>query len=213
MPDVDIVHDKVTRKFKRAYEKLCKGDLSPEELSDVIARGLRNTLKYEGRVPCELIFKALARAFSAVDFGKPLDVDSACRLMDHFARASGARSRYLAIAIDAFRAGLMQAENLHDIDAVKKSVANECVRRTLEADFLDRMPLTGHLFDASADDIERRLQEMRVHFEAELERYVRHIAQRATTKGLRKKPRKRGPKPDFGNIDLSSLDDEDPGGS
>lgn len=213
MPDVDIVHDKVTRKFQRAYEKLCKGDLSREELSDLIARGLRDTLKDEGRVPCELIFKALEGAFSSVDFGEPLDIDSACRLMAHFANASGARSRYLAIAIDALRAGLMQAENLHDIGAANKSVANEYVRRLLESDFLERMPLTGHLFDASSDDIERRLQEMRVHFKAELELYVRHIAQRGTTKGIRKRPRKRGPKPDFGNIDLSNLDDEDPGGS
>ena len=212
MPDVDVVHDKVTRKFQRAYEALCKGDLSPEELSDVIARGLRNTLKDEGKEPCELIFKALECAFSSVDFGKPLDVDSACRLVDHLARASEARSRYLAIAVDAFRAGLMQAENLHDIGAVKKSVANEYVRRLLDADFLDRMPLTGHHLDASSDDIERRLQEIRVHFEAELELYVRHIAQRGTTKGINKKPRKRGPKPDFSNIDISNPDVEDSGG-
>ena len=213
MPDVDIVHGKVTRKFQRAYEKLCKDDVSSEELSDDIARGLRNTLKDEGRVPCELIFKALACAFSSVDFGMPLDVDSACRLVDRFARGSEARSRYIAIAVDALRAGLMQAKNLHDIATVNRSVANEYVRRLLNADFLDGMPLTGHYLDASSDDIERRLQEIRVHFEAELELYVRHIAQRGTTKGIRKKPRKRGPKPDFGNIDLSNLDDEDFGGS
>ena len=193
MPDVDIVHAIVPRKFRKVYKQLCEGALSPEDLSDAIAKALRNTLKDEGRVPCELIFKALDSAFSSVDFGMPLDVDSAFRLVDHLAIVSEARSRYLAIAVDAFRAGLMQASNLYDIGAVKRSVANEYVRRFLDADFLDRMPLTGHFSDASSDDIDRRLQEMRVHFDAELEFYVRHIAQCGSTKGIRKKPRKRGP--------------------
>ena len=211
MPDVDIVHGKVTRKFQRANEKLCKGDLRPEDLSDLVAKGLRNTLKDEGRVPCELIFKTLTCAFSSV--GKPLDVVAACRLMVHFASTSGARSRYLAIAVDAFRAGLMQAENLYHLGVVRESVANEYVRRLLDADFLHRMPLADHHLDASSDDIERRLQALLVHFEPELDRYVKHITRRETTAGVRKKPRKRGPKPDFRNIDISDSDVENTGGS
>ena len=213
MPDVDIVHGKVTRKFQRAYEKLCKGDLCPEDLSDLVARGIRNTLKDEGRVPCELIFKTLTCAFNSVDVGKPLDVDAACRLMDHFASTSEARSSNLAIAVDALRAGLMQVDNLDDSEAVKKSVANEYVRRLFDADFLDRMPLTGHQFNASSDDIERRLQAVGVHFEPELDRYVKHITRRETTAGMRKKPRKRGPRPDFRNMDMSETDVKNTGDS
>ena len=213
MPDVDIVHGKVPRKFWNVYKQLCEGVLSPEDLSERLAKALRNTLKDEGRTPSELIFETLGCAFSSVDFGKPLDVGSACRLMDHFASTSEARSRYLAIAVDAFRAGLMQAENLHDIGVVRESVANEYVRRLLDADFLDGMPLTGHHLDASSDDIERRLQAIRVHFEPELDRYIKHIARCETTLGVRKKPRKRGPRSDFRNMDISNADVENTGGS
>lgn len=213
MPDVDIVRDKVTRKFQRAYEKLCKGDLSPEDLSDVIAKALRNTLKDEGRVPCELIYKALTCAFNSGDSGKTLDMDATYCLVDHFASTSEARSRYLAIAVDALRAVFMQVENLDDFDAFKNSEANEYVRRVLDADFLDRMPLTGHQFNASSDDIERRLQAIRIRFESEVDLYVKQIARRETTLGVRKKPRKRALLTDFHDVDLSNSNIEDNGGS
>ena len=153
MPDVDIVRENVPRKFRRVREELCKGDLSPEDLSELVAKALRKTLKDEGRSPSELIFKSLKCAFSDGGIGVPIDVAAAGHLIDELASTSFSRSRYVSLAVEAFKAGLTQATNLHDYGVVKKAVICEYVTRLLDADLKECMPPVHHHMNALPKEI------------------------------------------------------------
>ena len=203
MPDVDIVQERVTRKFKRAYEQLCEGFLSYEELSEVIAKALRNTLKKEGNPPIELIFYALRRVFDEGAGKKPINNIDAGFLIDHLASESMSNPRYTAIAQDAFKAGVERSKNLQDQTDMSNEVVREYVTRVLAADFYKSMPLTNHYNGVSTQEINERLQQVYPHVEHEIAYIVKQIVRDESATRLRKKRKKRNSNPNFGDMDIS----------
>ena len=203
MPDVDIVHESVPQKYWNAYKQLCEGLLTPEELSEAITKALRETLKDEGKAPSELIFESLRSAFGAAGIGMPIDVVAAGRMIDQLAGRSLAQSRYVYLAVEAFKAGLTQATNLHDYEVVKKAVSREYVSRLLDADFIERLPPAEHHMNASPEDISARLLAAEPHIDSQLAHIVDQIVRHETVETLQKKPAKQSASPDFSSMDIS----------
>jgi len=203
MPDVDIVHGNVPRKFLQVYKQLCEGVLTPEDLAEEIAKALIKTLKDEGRSPSKLIFETLKSVFSDVGIGMPIDVPAAGRLIDKLASMSLSHSRYVSLAVEAVKAGPVKATNLHDYGFVTKAVIREFVTRLFDADFKERLPPLHHHMDASSEDIEARLQEAEPNIDSQLIHIVDQMARHETVEKLQKKRAKPNESLDFSNMDIS----------
>lgn len=211
MPDVDIVHGNVSRKFWHVYKQLCEGVLTPDDLAGAIAKALIKTLKDEGRSPSELIFSTLKSVFSDVGIGMPIDGSAAGRLIDKLASTSLSQSRYVSLAVEAVKAGLAHATNLHDYGFVTKVVLREYTTRLLDADLLKRMPLANQYMNASSEEIAARLKEAEPNIESQLTYIVDQMARHESVEKLQKKRAKRNESVDFSNMDMSlpRVDSED----
>ena len=203
MPDVDIVHDQVKPKFRAAYRQLCERTRSVEEQSESIAKGLRNTLKKDANSAVEFILRTLTRAAEEFDVDKPDFGVALSRFIDGCARECVTNSRYKSLAVEALKACLKHGENLQFTNHNARESIRDFVNRVLAADFVESMNLIYHHSGASSEDIRESLQEAEPHLEREIEYIVSQILRKGSAAKLRKRPKRRGPKPDFSEEDIS----------
>ena len=212
MPDVDIVPDGVMRKFRPACDQLCEGFVRDEQLSEAIGKALRNTLKKEGNPPIELLLATLKSAFDEVDGEKAIDAAGLRQLIDEAASRSMSHPRYTSIAVDAMKACVEQTEHLLFSDAMSEAFIGEYITRVLTADFYECMPLLNYHSGVSTEAIDERLQRVKPYVEHEIAYMVKQIVRDESAAHLRKKRKKRGSKPDFGNMDISMPNGDNDGG-
>jgi len=204
MPDVDIVHDQPMPKFRHPYRQLCEGILSAEELSESIAKGLRNTLKKDANSAVEFIFQTLTQAFEEFDGDQPDLGHALGRFIDNCASKCVTNSRYTTLAVDALKACLTHLENLQFINHSAKAAISDFVIRVLNADFRESMNLLNHHADATCEEIHERMQATEPYLGQEVEYIVSQILRYESAASLRKRRKKRGPEPDFSEEDISS---------
>jgi hypothetical protein len=204
MPDGDVVYHGVGRGYAGAYHELCEGYFSDEHIAGKIAKALRKSLKRYGNIPITLITQTFAEIASVVASGGIVQPMQESYRIDEAARELMGHRRGAPLSADACKEFAMQVGEGTVNPTTITPVIRGYVRRTLQADFYEHLPLLNHHNDMNPKEIEQRLQDIRPYLDIEIERLVGQIAKTGQVDRLRKEPRNRvQSQPDFSGMDVS----------
>ncbi len=204
MPDGDVVYYGVGRGYAGAYNELCEGYFSDEHVAGTIAKALRKSLKRYGNQPVTLVIQTFADVSSAASSGVVIQPVQESYQIDETARQLMGHRRGTPLAADASKEYVMQVSQGIGHTVTVVSVLRGYVSRVLQADFYEHLPLLNHHNDVAPEIIDQRLEKVRPHLDAEIERIAAHIAKTGRVDRLRKEPRDHAtPQPDFAGMDIS----------
>lgn len=204
MPDGDVVYHGVGRGYAGAYNELCEGYFSDEQVAGKIAKALRKGLKRYGNQPITLVTQTFADVSDAVARGTGIQSTQESYLIDQTARELMGHRRGTPLAVDACKEYVMQVCAGAGNSLTVVSVIRGYVSRVLQADFYEHLPLLNHHNDISSEVVDQRIQQVRPHLDVEIEKIVAQIAKTGRVDRLRKEPRDRTKsQPDFSGMDIS----------
>lgn len=204
MPDGDVVYHGVGRGYAGAYNELCEGYFSNEQIAGKIAKALRKGLKRYGNQPITLVIQTFADVSDAVARRTEIQPTEESYQIDQAARELMGHRRGTPLAVDACKEYVMQVCAGSGTNLTVVSVIRGYVSRVLQADFYEHLPLLNHHNDIPSEVVDQRIQQVRPHLDVEIEKIVAQIAKTGRVDRLRKEPRDRiKPQPDFSGMDIS----------
>ena len=204
MPDGDVVYYGVGRTFATAYKEVCEGYFDEDHVAARVGKALRKTLKRYGNQPVTLTLDTYADISDAIGHGVGIDPAEEGYLIDERARQLMGHRRGTAIAIDACKEFAMQLNADDSTPATETVVVRNYVRRVLDAEFFERLPLVDHHNGVDPSVVENRIRKMHPNLELEIENIVSQIVKSGRVDHLRKRRRKdKESKPDFSQMDIS----------
>jgi len=112
--------------------------------------------------------------------------------------------RGISLAIDACKEYVIQVCDGVSTQPTVTSVIRSYIKRVLDADFYEHLPLLNHYNHTDPQVIEARVEELRPYLDAEVELIVSQIKKSARVDHLRKQSRDRERQmPDFGDMDIA----------
>ncbi|MBE7512726.1 MAG: hypothetical protein HS103_07910 [Anaerolineales bacterium] len=161
MPDGDVVYHGVGRGYAGAYNELCEGYFSDEQVAGKIAKALRKGLKRYGNQPITLVTQTFADVSDAVARGTGILSTQESYQIDQTARELMGHRRGTPLAVDACKEYVMQVCAGAGNSLTVVSVIRGYVSRVLQADFYEHLPLLNHHNDISSEVVDQRIQQVR----------------------------------------------------
>lgn len=169
MPDGDIIHGALSRRYQKPYKQLCEWALSPEKLSWELAKRVKQQMLDCHQDVAPFIRVAVNRLemipFRSL-FSSDIDWHSEHAAIQNLARFSTGSKRGIGIAVQACQAILNQMQNGYISSDIKGAIYSDFAKRIYNSEFGDAVPETNSHYSAlngisaSAQIVDSRLAEI-----------------------------------------------------
>jgi hypothetical protein len=189
VPDGDIVHDKLPRRYLKAYAVLCEGKLTREEIAHSILRALKRDIQKTGDAPVQLAKRLAAHIERLVGCGTDVDWIAVGTLLDReSAQDADCSCRDKELLIGAARSCLRAPRYGQRItsEGVSETIIEQYILGKYRADFEDRVPLTRkHHVSSDQSTLDDRLLGVRPSIERAISEWAKTLGATGDAKKIR----------------------------
>jgi hypothetical protein len=196
MPDGDIVHVNLPRRYQKPYKQICEGQYGAAELAHTVLRSFKQDLQEYGDAPLKLIQQVATELNQIPD--EPLlkqlvDWGEKSQIIDRCAQQIYGRRTAMELAVHACQQQLQELR----YSSCPHDFATEILRKygaaVYEANFEGRVPLAQHYNGVAQATVDARLQDMRVHVEQGIDSFAAQMMRNGGVTALRCPPMARAP--------------------
>jgi hypothetical protein len=196
MPDGDIVHVNLPRRYQKPYKQLCEGQYGDVELTRAVLRPLKRDLQEYGDAPLKLIQQVATELNQIPDeplLKQSINWAEKSKIIDGWAqRISGPRIA-IALAVKACQQQLQELRYSSCAQDLTKEIYRKYVSSVYEANFEGRVPLPQHYNGVAHAAVDARLQGMRAHVEQGIDSFAAQMLRNSNVSSLRCPPMARAP--------------------
>src|SRR5215510_23333 len=191
MPDGDIVHVKLSRRYQKPYKQLCEGLYGDAELTRAVLRPLKQDLQDYGDAPLKLIQQVAAELNRIPD--EPLlkqfiNWADKSKSIDRCAQQISGRPTAMQLAVQACQQQLQELRYGSCAQDLTKEMYRKYVSVVYEATFEGRVPLPQHYNGIAQAAVDARLQGMRTYVEQGIDCFAAQMLRNGTVSSLRRPP-------------------------
>ncbi len=193
MPDGDIIHPNINRRFQNVYVQLCEGHWEPAELGYEMLRPLKGQIKEYGNSPIKLGQRFIS---IILNFRHNLDLAGCFKQIEKLSinpeMNSSPRGRDLMKS--AAKKLLIEIENGKSMDDIESNLYENYISMIFDKDFESRIPATPeHHANATYPEIKITMAEIRPHLENGIHIFTNQLIKHQDVSKLRRPIRKKMP--------------------
>jgi hypothetical protein len=199
MPDGDIVHENLPRRYQKPYKQLCEGQRSAAELAHEALRPLKGDLRIYGDEPVKLIQQiatVLSQILNTPLLKQSVDWRGQSQIIDRCAQQIDGHRTGMELAVKACKQQLQELRykscSYDSVEEMSLAIMRKYVSAVYEANFEERVPLAQQHYNGVAQmTVDARLQGMRVYVEQGIEHFAAQIIHNDSVTTLRRPPMSR----------------------
>lgn len=197
MPDRDIVHPVLPRKYYTAYKQICEAHESDEEIVRTALKGLRRGLQEYGDEHLRIIDEVCSnfeRISSMPLFLPSVNWNEESQRIDKLFQQTTGNSRAISMLKDACKIHMHAIRFDGNVEDHKVQILRHYINKVYDADFEQRVPLNQkHYNDETQANINKRLRKIKPYAESYFMAFAEKISKTDTVKSI---PEPKHPKSD-----------------
>jgi len=187
MPDGDIVHEGLGRRYQGAYKQLCDGQFGGEDLARKVMSAVYKDIQQAGDPIIQFLQKAgeqsqqilNRRMFEEIDWQK----ESA--QIDRLAQSIYANKRFKTLAVEACKEQIQDLRHGGNTSNCYIDLLQKYMWNTYSAQFAEKVPLTpSHHREVNGEFVDERLALMKPYVQGQLQDYAKQVYNQGTVAQL-----------------------------
>lgn len=204
MPDGDRVHTGLSRRYQKNYKLLCEGLSNSETLAAGVVESILRQLHESGDEPAHLVHQ-IAEILNFIPKEPLLQAltkwDVVSRKIDQLVASTYISKRISNQITQAAKELLYDIRNVQHFPHIGTELMERFLRQVYVSDFEQRVPMARHYNDATQEQVNERLSDMRPLVEKKLKYIAKNAAKRTSFQHLRQ-PRTVRPRIDLYETDV-----------
>jgi hypothetical protein len=191
MPDGDIIHNKLPRRFLDIYGQLCEGHWEPAELGYKMLQPLKGQLKFYGNAPIKMSKRMAALLQEFINRGSVPNHSSSKlhRQIDSLSRVPmiNCKPRAHSLLVQAANSVLFRIEQGYQIDDAEFEIMKGYVDNVYKSDFEELIHCTDeHYGGASFEEVQENIQNIRPYVERGRDAFSEQLVRSGDVNRLRR---------------------------
>ncbi len=176
MPDGDIVHNNLGRRYQEVYKEICEGQYSASNLAKKVIRAVIKDIQKAGEEPIQFIRQVGEEHQRVSDMRMyGTDWEKEFALVDELARSLYADRRFKTLAVEASKEELRDIRNGGNPSNCVINLLQSYFWKVYVAQFAEKVPLTrSHHQEATREFVDEQLARMEPDVWGQLLPYVKH---------------------------------------
>jgi hypothetical protein len=192
MPDGDIIHAKLPRRYQKAYRQICEGQFCDEELAHGVLHALKKDIQRYGDEPQRLLKQAvtqLRQIPSEPLLKQTMDWSEESHKIDKLAQQSKGSRRAKELAIKACKEQLLELRCGEHSPDLLVEITTKYMRNVYVANFEELAPLAEHYNGLDQATFDARLESIRPYVDQEISGFAATAVRHDSVVPLRMRPR------------------------